>query len=90
MDLSQDVGMEGKLEKKEYLDRETFTEMVRNFLTALENDKDLQVEVKGENYQVPRSAFENGKFRSEYEVKKGEYEYELTLKWRDDEKVSNQ
>lgn len=88
MERAKEIGKEGKYERKEYLDRIAFTEMVRDFLTALENDEDLQVEVKGENYKVPRSAFENGKFRSEYEVKKGEYEYELTLKWREDEKTS--
>ena len=90
MELSKEAGKEGKYERKEYLDRQKFTEMVRNFLTALESDQDLQVEVKGENYKVPRSAFESGRFRSEYEVKKGEYEFELTLKWREDEKASKQ
>lgn len=90
MDLSKETGKEGKIERKEYVDRIAFTEMLRDFLEALENDEDLQVEVKGENYTVPRTAFENGRFRSEYEVKKGEFEYELTLKWREDEKSLNQ
>lgn len=90
MEQAKEIGTEGKYERKEYLDRKAFTEMVRNFLTALERDEDLEVGVKGQNYKVPRSAFQNGKFRSEYEVKKGEYEFELTLKWREDEKISKQ
>jgi hypothetical protein len=71
-----------EMELKEKLDRKQFTNLLRDWLEAMEGDDDLEVSVNGEVQFIPAEAFSKGWYRVEYEIDKGEYELELTLKWR--------
>lgn len=70
------------LEKKELVDRSQFLELMRRFQQGMERNQDFEISVDGETYSIPATAFDNGRFRVEYEIDDGEYEFELTLKWR--------
>jgi hypothetical protein len=56
--------------------------ILREWLNALEEDRDLQLKIKGESFTVPKLALVRGRTQAEYEFKKGEYELELELKWK--------
>lgn len=71
-----------EVEQKEYLDRSRFQELLRNWQFALERNQDFEVSVAGNTYTIPADALDKGRFRVEYEIDEGEYEFELTLKWR--------
>jgi len=70
------------IEQKEMLDRGQFQELLRNWQHALEHNQDFEVTVAGSTYTIPADALDKGRFRVEYEIDNGEYEFELTLKWR--------
>lgn len=70
------------IEQKEQLDRQRFVEMLRGWVDALERNEDYNVNVAGNPYVIPANAVDIGRCRVEYEVDQGEYEFELTVKWR--------
>ncbi len=70
------------LEQKEHLDRQRFTALLQGWAKALERGEDFQVSVAGKPYTIPAHALDIGRSRVEYEIDKGEYEFQLTLKWR--------
>lgn len=70
------------IEQKEMLERGQFQELLRNWQDALERNQDFEVTVAGNTYTIPADALDKGRFRVEYEIDNGEYEFELTLKWR--------
>jgi amphi-Trp domain-containing protein len=70
-----------KIEQKETLDSTQFVTLMRDWLNAIERGQDFTVPVAGASCVVPASAIESGRFRVEYEIEKGEHEFELTLKW---------
>jgi len=70
------------IEQKEQVDRAQFMELMRRFQQGLERNQDFEISVNGENYTIPATAFDSGRFRVEYEIDDGEYEFEMTLKWR--------
>jgi hypothetical protein len=70
------------LELKENCDKRQFVEVMREWLQAIDRNQDFEVKVKGQLCRIPAEALEKGRFRLEYEIDKGEYEFELTLKWR--------
>lgn len=73
-----------KREFKEYIDRDRQVELLKGWLEAIEGKRDLELDVQDEHCKIPAKAFTGGNTRIEYEYddKKGEYELELTLKWR--------
>jgi amphi-Trp domain-containing protein len=71
-----------KLEEKELVDRARFLALLRNWQQSIENNQDFNVSVNGRQFTVPTDALDKGRFRVEYEIDEGEYEFELTLKWR--------
>jgi hypothetical protein len=71
-----------KVEHKQTLDSRQFVTVMRDWLNAIERQQDFSLPVAGNPCVVPASAMENGHFRVEYEIDKGEHEFELTLKWR--------
>lgn len=91
MDANTQSGQENlKYELKEFIGADQFKGLLRDWLNAMENDEDLVVNVKGKDCKIPKEAFESGKFRSEFEIDKGEYEFELQLKWRNSESNTKQ
>ena len=74
-----------KFELKEYIQADQVKVILREWLSALEEDRDLQLTIKGESCRIPKEALTMGKTKAEYEIKKGEYELELELKWRKDD-----
>lgn len=72
---------QGDIELKEACDKKQFAEVLRDWLHCIEKRKDLVVKVNGRNCTIPAEAMDKGYFRLEYEVEKGECEFELTLKW---------
>lgn len=70
------------IEQKEMLDRAQFQALLQQWQQALERNQDFEVTVAGNSYTIPADALEKGRFRVEYEIDEGEYEFELTLKWR--------
>jgi hypothetical protein len=82
MELNTQKGQgNSKYELKEFIGADQFKDLLRGWLEAMEEGEDLVVNVKGRECKIPKKAFLSGKFRSEYEIDKGEYEYELQLKW---------
>lgn len=73
---------ENDLELKESCDKRQFVDLMREWLQAIDRNQDFEVKVKGQLCRIPADAMEKGRFRIEYEIDKGEYEFELTLKWR--------
>jgi amphi-Trp domain-containing protein len=72
----------GDMELKEACDKRQFVELLRQWLQHIEQNRDFEVQVKGRSCRIPADALERGHFRVEYEIDQGEYEFELTLKWR--------
>jgi amphi-Trp domain-containing protein len=70
------------LEQKETIDRNEFLNLLRNLQHALENHKPLEITLGGHHYFLPEDVGERSRFRVEYEIERGEYEFELTMKWR--------
>lgn len=73
----------GNFEFKERIEPEQVKAFLREWLNALEENRDLEVTIKGEKCRVPKEALVRGRTEAEYELKKGEYELELELKWRE-------
>lgn len=71
-----------KWELKEYIEADQVKTILREWLNALEENRDLQVFIKGQNCLVPKDALFGGKTKAEFELKNGEYELELELKWK--------
>jgi amphi-Trp domain-containing protein len=71
-----------ELEQKEKIDRARFVSLLRDCLAAIEQNQSFNVSVNGDNHVIPSEAFDKGWYRVEYEIDKGEHEFELTLKWR--------
>jgi amphi-Trp domain-containing protein len=70
------------MELKETLDRNRFLEMLQGWTRAIEQNQDFEVRVNGQSHTIPADAIDRGRLRVEYEIDRGEYEFELTLKWR--------
>lgn len=70
------------IELKEHCDRSHFIDLLKRLLQSMEGGREMDVEIKGRSCRIPAEAFEKGNFRVEYEIDKGEYEFELTMKWR--------
>ena len=71
-----------KYELKEFIGADQFKGLLKEWLEAMDEGEDLVVNVKGQECKIPKEAFVTGKFRSEFEIDKGEYEFELQLKWK--------
>lgn len=72
-----------KWEFKENIKPDQVKTLLREWLTALEENRDLEVSIKGEKCRIPKEALLQGTTKAEYEFKKGEYELEIELKWRE-------
>ncbi len=84
------VGAQEKFELKELIQPDQVKLILREWLAALEEGRDLEVMIKGENCRIPKEALSFGRTKAEYEIKKGEYELELELKWRDSDLPTKQ
>lgn len=91
MDINNQPSQENsKYELKEFIGADQFKGLLREWLVAMEEGEDLVVNVKGQECKIPKEAFLTGKFRSEFEIKRGEYEFELQLKWRNPDSNTEQ
>lgn len=70
------------LEQKEVIDRDQFVKLLRGLQLAIERNQEFEVTVNGQPHVIPADVAERSRFRVEYEIDKGEYEFELTMKWR--------
>jgi amphi-Trp domain-containing protein len=70
------------LEEKEVIDQAHFVNLLRGLQLAIERGQDFEITVGGNRHVIPADAAERSRFRVEYEIDKGEYEFELTMKWR--------
>ncbi|HEY9744646.1 MAG TPA: hypothetical protein V6C99_00345 [Oculatellaceae cyanobacterium] len=73
---------QGDMELKEACDRRRFLEILQHWVKSIEQNRDFEVRVDGRSCRIPAEALEKGRFRIEYEIDKGEHEFELTLKWQ--------
>ncbi len=71
-----------KWEFKENIKPDQVKILLREWLNALEENRDLEVTIQGESCRIPKEALVSGTTKAEYEFKKGEFELELELKWR--------
>jgi len=91
MDTNAQKGQEkAKYELKEFIGADQFKDLLNSWLVAMEKGEDLVVNVKGTECTIPKEAFFSGKFRSEFEIKNDEYEFELQLKWKNLEQNTKQ
>lgn len=70
-------------EYKEFVAESQLKTILKEWLNALEENRDLDLTIRGKECHVPKEAFKFVKTKAEYELKNGEYEFELELKWRD-------
>ena len=75
-------GQQDRLELKETYDRTRFVKLLHQWADAIERNQAFDVNVQGHSNTVPADAIERGHLRVEYELDNGEYELELTMKWR--------
>lgn len=71
-----------EVEVKQILDRQQLTQLLHQWLDSLEAERDFKVVINNETYVVPTDAPIIGETEVEYEIDKGEFEFQLTLKWR--------
>jgi hypothetical protein len=71
-----------EIELKEKLGLDQFTQMMRQCLEAIEGDEDMTLTVAGRPCNIPAGFAQKAKLEVEYELKKGEYELEFTIKYR--------
>jgi amphi-Trp domain-containing protein len=69
------------IEVKEKMSPDQFKQMLRQWVEALDNNQEFTVSLKGHEYTVPGGAINHAKLEVEYEIDKGEYELEFTMKW---------
>jgi hypothetical protein len=89
----REAGTQSKAEKKKYkekLNPEQLRSMLQQWIDAIDNQQDLEVKIRGEDCLIPQSALESGRIEAEFELKKGEYEFEIELKWKADSGGSSQ
>ncbi|MBA2405439.1 MAG: hypothetical protein H0V66_11755 [Bdellovibrionales bacterium] len=79
-----------KVEYKEEFGPDQVKGMLREWLNALEENRDFTFTIKGQNCRVPKEAFFKGRTKAEFEFKQGEYELELELKWKESDLTSQQ
>ena len=72
-----------KWELKDNIGPDQVKVILREWLNALEENRDFEVNIKGENCRIPKEALVKGITKAEFEFKRGEYELELELKWRE-------
>lgn len=72
-----------KWELKEKCNPDQVKTLLREWLNALEENRDLEVEIKGQKCRVPKEALLRGRTEAEFECKQGEYELEIELKWKE-------
>lgn len=70
-----------KIEVKEKLDQKQLRSLLSNWIKAIDDEKDFELEVKGKTRRVPHSALSDGRLNVEVEWKNGENEFEIELKW---------
>lgn len=70
-------------EYKELVEESQLKIILKAWINALEQNTDLDVTINGKECHVPKEAFKFVKTKAEYELKNGQYEFELELKWRD-------
>lgn len=70
------------IELKETYDRNRFLQLLQGWAQAIEQQREFEFIIDGETRVIPANAVDTGKLRVEYEIEKGEHEFELTLKWR--------
>lgn len=75
----------GKRKVKEAVSTEELKILLRGWLEALEQDKDFEFQIKGHSGRVPQKILQYNSTMAEFEFKKGEYEFELELKWKEGE-----
>lgn len=72
-----------KRKVKEALSTDELKVILRGWLDALEQNKDFDFQIKGHSGKVPQKILQNNTTMGEFEFKKGEYEFELELKWKE-------
>jgi hypothetical protein len=72
-----------KWELKENFNTGQVKTLLREWLNALEENRDLEVEIKGQKCRVPKEALLRGRTEAEFECNQGEYELEIELKWKE-------
>jgi len=70
-------------EYKEFVQESDLQNILREWIKALEEERDLNLTIKGKECHIPKEAFKFAKTKVEYELKNDEYEFELELKWKD-------
>ena len=79
-----------KWEYKEEVGTDQVKVILREWLNALEENRDLEVTIKEQSCRVPKEALTRGRTKAEFEFKKGEFELELELKWRESDLTTKQ
>lgn len=68
---------------KEALSTDELKVLLKGWLEAIEQNKDFEFQIKGHPGRVPQKILQNNTTMGEFEFKKGEYEFELELKWKE-------
>lgn len=83
-EYQKSTGSQGERRKvKEALSTEELKLLLRGWLEAIEQNKDFKFDIKGNPGYVPKEVLTKGTTVGEFEFKRGEYEFELELKWKE-------
>lgn len=71
-----------KLELKQQISPGELAQLMHQFIDACETQADFPIDLQGQRYVVPGTAFKDSKIELEYEEKQDECEFEVKMKWR--------
>jgi amphi-Trp domain-containing protein len=69
---------------KESINPQRLGQLLRLWADAIEANEDLRFSIKNEEVVIPKETFNLAKIVAEYELKDGEYEFEIEMKWKND------
>lgn len=71
-----------KMEVKERFSPEQFKQILQQWAEAASRDQDFAITLRGNSFSIPASALSHGRLEIEYEINKGEHEFEMSVTWR--------
>lgn len=82
--LSNQDANQQKWKVKEPISTLELKSILMGWLAAIDEERDFEFQIKGQRCRVPSKALLSNKTLCEFEMKDGEFEFELELKWKND------
>lgn len=73
--------MPERFKYKETINPQKLAEILRQWADALETNEDLHLSISNQEVNISKDTFQLARIEAEYELKNGEYELEIEMKW---------